>query len=417
MLSVQDIRANFPILGRKTAGRELIYFDNAATSQKPERVIEFQSEMCRLHNANVHRAVHTLSYEATEYYEKGRAAVQKFINAPSGEQIVFTSGATMAMNLVAACMQRGGFIGRGDTILLSEAEHHSNIVPWQLVCEASGARLEVIPVREGRDTAGDGAFDMEAYRRALRPGVKMVAVTHVSNILGVINPVKEIVREAHALGIPVLIDGAQGIVHCPVDVQDIDCDFYAFSGHKIYGPTGIGALYGKREWLEKLPPFMGGGDMVAKVTFAKTTYADLPLKFEAGTSNFIGGACMAPALEFASMLRSDEAVAEHERRLMEAMERTLASIDGVRVAAGAAAAADKVPLWSFTIDGVHPLDAAMLLDKMGVALRSGHMCAEPIVDRIAGGSMLRASLMPYNTVEEVEAFGRSLERCIGILKK
>ncbi len=414
---MQDIRENFRILGRKAGGRELIYFDNAATSQKPERVLEFQSEMCRLHNANVHRAVHTLSYEATEYYEKGREAVRRFINAPGSEQIIFTSGATMAINLVAACMQRGGFIASGDTIILSEAEHHSNIVPWQIACEAAGARLEVIPVQAGRTAANVGAFDMEAYRRALRPGVKMVAVTHVSNILGVVNPVKEIVKEAHALGIPVLIDGAQGIVHCPVDVQDIGCDFYAFSGHKIYAPTGIGVLYGRREWLEKLPPFMGGGDMVDKVTFAKTTYADLPLKFEAGTSNFIGGACLAPALEFAAELRADKGVAGHERRLTEAMNHTLASIDGVWVAAGAAAPADKVPLWSFTIDGVHPLDAAMLLDKMGVALRSGHMCSEPIVDRISGGSMLRASLMPYNTVEEVEAFGRCLERCIGILRK
>ena len=414
-MSPEQIRGSFDILGRTVGKNPLVYFDNAATSQRPDCVLELQDDICRRHNANIHRAVHTLSYEATDFYEKGRITAQRFLNAASAEEIVLTGGTTAAINLVAQCMARGGFIGRGDGILLTEAEHHSNIVPWQMVCQQYGAHLEVVPVRAGADTENDGAIDMEAFRSALRRGVKMVAVTHVSNILGVVNPLPEIIAAAHELGIPVLVDGAQGIVHRRVDVQALDCDFYAFSGHKIYAPTGIGVLYGKREWLEKLPPYMGGGDMVGKVTFEKTTYADLPLKFEAGTANFVAGACLAPALEFAASLAGDPAVAEHERALMEAMNKVLDQVDGLFLAA--ANAADRIPLYTFTISGVHPLDAATLLDKMGFALRSGHMCAEPIVDRIGGGSMLRASLMPYNTVEEVEAFGAALQRVVNILRK
>lgn len=408
------IRADFPILRRTVEGRPLVYFDNAATSQRPEQVVEMQQRLCREHNANIHRAVHTLSYEATEAYEAGRKAAQRFLNAASSDEIVMTSGATMSINLVANCLAWGGFIGSGDAILLTEAEHHSNIVPWQMVCQRTGAHLEVVPVLAGAED-NTGSVDMEAYRAALRRGVKMVAITHVSNILGAVNPVAEIVAEAHALGIPVLIDGAQGIVHRRVDVQALDCDFYVFSGHKIYAPTGIGVLYGKREWLEKLPPFMGGGDMVGRVSFEGTTYADIPLKFEAGTANFVAGACLAPALEYASRVAANPQAAEHEKTLVAAMNRALASVDGIFVAA--ADAPDRVPLWSFTIEGVHPLDAAMLMDKMGVALRSGHMCAEPIVDRIGGGSMLRASLMPYNTAEEVEIFERALQRTVKILRK
>ena len=408
------IRADFPILRRTVEGRPLVYFDNAATSQRPEAVVEMQQRLCRDHNANIHRAVHTLSYEATEAYEAGRKAAQRFLNAASPDEIVMTSGATMSINLVANCLAWGGFIGSGDAILLTEAEHHSNIVPWQMVCQRTGAHLEVVPVGAGAED-NTGSVDMEAYRAALRREVKMVAITHVSNILGAVNPVAEMVAEAHALGIPVLIDGAQGIVHRRVDVQALDCDFYVFSGHKLYAPTGIGVLYGKREWLEKLPPFMGGGDMVGRVSFEGTTYADIPLKFEAGTANFVAGACLAPALEYASRVAANPQAAEHEKTLVAAMNRALASVDGIFVAA--ADAPDRVPLWSFTIEGVHPLDAAMLMDKMGVALRSGHMCAEPIVDRIGGGSMLRASLMPYNTAEEVEIFERALQRTVKILRK
>ena len=414
MYSPSQIRDNFDFASRTVAGRPLVYFDNAATSQRPSCVLDLQDELCRRHNANIHRAVHTLSYEATDFYEKGRAAAQKFLNAASPDEIVLTSGATAAINLVAQCMARGGFIGQGDGILITEAEHHSNLVPWQMVCGQVGAHLEVVPVRAGKDTANDGAIDMDAFRAALRRGVKMVAITHVSNILGVVNPVRDMVLEAHALGIPVLIDGAQGIVHRRVDVQELDCDFYAFSGHKIYAPTGIGVLYGKREWLEKLPPFMGGGDTVEEVTFEKTTYADIPLKFEAGTSNFVGGACLAPALEFAASLAEDEQVCDHEKALMAAMDKALGLVDGLFLAAKVAT--DRIPLYTFTIEGVHPLDAATLMDKMGVALRSGHMCAEPIVDRIAGGSMLRASLMPYNTVEEVDIFGDAMQKVVKMLR-
>lgn len=410
-----QIRRDFPILARKVAGRQLVYFDNAATSQRPLPVLQMQDRLCRESNANIHRAVHTLSDEATEAYEAGRRAAQGFINAAAPEEVVLTSGATMAINLVAGCMAWGGFLGEGDAILLTEAEHHSNLVPWQMVCHRTGAHLEVVPVRAGGREANDGSIDMEAYRAALKRGVKMVSVTHVSNILGVVNPVAEMVAEAHALGIPVLIDGAQGIVHHKVDVQALGCDFYTFSGHKIYAPTGIGVLYGRREWLQKLPPFMGGGDMVGRVSFDNTTYADLPLKFEAGTANFVAGACLKPALEYAASVEDNPAAAVHVQQLSAAMKQALESVDGIYVAA--ADAASRVPLWSFTIEGVHPLDAAMLMDKMGVALRSGHMCAEPIVDRIGGGSMLRASLMPYNTLEEVDIFRDALQRAVKILRK
>lgn len=415
MLFPQQIRSQFPILGREVASRPMVYFDNAATSQRPQCVLDMQDDLCRRHNANIHRAVHTLSYEATDFYEKGRIAAQRFVNAASPQEIVLTAGTTSAINMVAQSMVRGGFLKEGDGILLTEAEHHSNIVPWQMACQMCGAHLEVVPVRAGAGSANDGAVDMEAYREALRRGVRMVAITHVSNILGAVNPVREMVAEAHAQGIPVLVDGAQGIVHRRVDVQQLDCDFYAFSGHKIYAPTGIGVLYGKREWLEKLPPVMGGGDMVAKVTFEKTTYADIPLKFEAGTANYVAAACLAPALEFASSLAGDRQAALHEKELMAAMDAALGSVSGIFVSA--AAATDRIPLYTFTIDGVHPLDAATLLDKMGFEVRSGHMCAEPIVSRIGGGSMLRASLMPYNTVEEVEAFGAALQRVVKMLRQ
>ena len=410
-----QIRADFPILRRSVNGRPLVYFDNAATSQRPEQVLRMQDALCRESNANIHRAVHSLSDEATEAYEAGRRAAQRFINAASPEEIVLTGGTTMAINLVANCLAWGESLKEGDAILLTEAEHHSNLVPWQMVCQRTGAHLEVVPVRAGGRDTNDGGIDMDAYREALRRGVKMVAITHVSNILGAVNPIGRMVAEAHELGIPVLVDGAQGIVHRKVDVQALGCDFYAFSGHKLYAPTGIGVLYGRREWLEKLPPFMGGGDMVGRVSFSNTTYADLPLKFEAGTANFVAGACLKPALEYAASVADNPDAAAHEHQLMTAMKQALESVDGIYVAA--ADATDRVPLWSFTIDGVHPLDAAMLMDKMGVALRSGHMCAEPIVDRIGGGSMLRASLMPYNTLEEIDLFREALQRTVKILRK
>ncbi|MBP9986364.1 MAG: SufS family cysteine desulfurase [Bacteroidales bacterium] len=410
MRKVDEIRALFPILDRKVEGKDLVYFDNAATSQRPRSVLDLQQELCSRSNANIHRAVHTLSMEATEAYEKGRDAVRDFLGAESREEIILTSGTTASINLVAHCFAAAGFLKNGDKVLLSAAEHHSNIVPWQIACQATGAGLKVLEVEP------DGTIDLQKFSDSLTDDVKMVAVAHVSNILGVVNPVKQMVAVAHSKGIPVLVDGAQGVTHLKVDVTDIDCDFYAFSGHKIYAPTGIGVLYGKKEWLEKLPPYMGGGDMVESVSFEKTVYADLPLKFEAGTANYVAAACLRPALEIAGELASDAAVATHEKELMAAMESALGSINGVKVAG--IDAPERIPLYSFTIEGVHPLDAAMLIDKMGVALRSGHMCAEPIVRRLTGGSsMLRASLMPYNTVGEVEVFARALARVVIMLRQ
>lgn len=410
MRKVDEIRALFPILDRKVEGRNLVYFDNAATSQRPRSVIDLQQELCSHSNANIHRAVHTLSMEATEAYEKGRDAVRVFLGAKSREEIILTSGTTASINMVAHCFAAAGFLKKGDKVLLSAAEHHSNIVPWQMACQTAGAELKVLEVEP------DGTLDLQKFSESLTGDVKMVAVAHVSNILGVVNPVKQMVALAHGKGIPVLVDGAQGVTHLKVDVVDIDCDFYAFSGHKIYAPTGIGVLFGKKEWLEKLPPYMGGGDMVESVSFEKTVYADLPLKFEAGTANYVAAACLKPALELAGELASDADVAKHEKELMAAMEDTLVTIEGVKVAG--IAAPERIPLYSFTIEGVHPLDVAMLIDKMGVALRSGHMCAEPIVRRLTGGSsMLRASLMPYNTTEEVEVFAKALARVIKMLRQ
>ena len=410
MANVAEIRSLFPILGRKLEGRSLVYFDNAATSQRPAAVIELQQRLCAESNANIHRAVHTLSMEATEAYEKGRDAVRDFLGAKAREEIILSSGTTASINLVARCFASAGLLKKGGKVLLSAAEHHSNIVPWQIVCAETGAELKVLEIEP------DGTIDLQKFDDCLTGDVCIVAVAQVSNILGVVNPVKEMVAMAHRKGIPVLVDGAQGATHLKVDVVDLDCDFYAFSGHKIYAPTGIGVLYGKREWLEKLPPFMGGGDMVESVSFEKTVYADLPLKFEPGTANYVAAACLKPALELAGRLAADKDVENHEKELDKAMRRFFESIEGLKVAG--LEAPRRIPLYSFTIEGVHPLDAAMLMDKMGVALRSGHMCAEPIVRRLTGGnSMLRASLMPYNTVEEVETFAAAMRRVMKMLRQ
>ncbi|MCF0164476.1 MAG: SufS family cysteine desulfurase [Bacteroidales bacterium] len=407
MKSVQEIRDRFPALSKKVYGKPLVYFDNAATSQKPQEVIDFQTEMSSFENANIHRAVHKLSAEATDLYEQGRLAVQQFINAPGTENIIFTSGATAAANLVASSFGHA-FLKSGDKVLVSESEHHSNIVPWQFVCEATGAELVVVRVNE------NGEVTPQAVAELLDESVKFVSVTHVSNVLGVVNDVKAIVDEVHSKGIPVMVDGAQGIVHTDVDVQNIGCDFYYFSGHKIYGPTGTGILYGKREMLEKLPPYMGGGDMVGSVSFEKTTYADLPLKFEAGTPNFIGAACYAKSLAFASQLKESAFVKEHEKRLMSLMDKGLMEIDGLNMPSSGSK--NRTPVYSFTIEGVHPTDLAMLLDKMGIAVRSGLMCAEPLVKKYSDKGMLRASLLPYNTEEEAVYFIESLKRAVNMLR-
>ncbi len=407
-----DIRNEFPALEQQAYGRPLVYFDNAATSQRPRSVLEMQQRLGVEANANVHRAIHYLSGEATERYEAGREAVRAFINAPARENIVLTSGTTASVNLVATCFC-ARYLRAGDRILISEAEHHSNIVPWQLACERHGASLEVLPVDEAGELSVE---ELERRLSAAEGCIKLLAVTHISNILGIVNPVAEIVAVAHKHGVPVLVDGAQGIVHAPVDVQALDSDFYVFSGHKIYAPTGTGVLYGKREWLEAMPPYMGGGEMVDTVTFEKTTYAPLPLKFEAGTPNFTGAACFVPALECARAIGEDPALQDAQRAMRDYLLEELPKIDGLRLYGTPREAAHKIPLFSFTVEGAFPADLAQILDKMGFAVRSGHMCAEPLLRRFGQTSMLRASLAPYNTLAECEAFVKALRRAVNMLR-
>ena len=400
-------------------GKPLVYLDNGATSQKPQCVIDLVDKMHNGANANVHRAMHKLSDDATALYEGAREKVREFINAPARENIIFTSGTTASINLVASSFCRK-FLREGDEVIVSGDSHHSNIVPWQLACESAGAVVKAIPVLEC------GELDMEAYKGMLSGKVKIVAVEHISNVLGIVNPVKEVIDCAHAQGIPVLVDGAQGIVHAKVDVQELDCDFYAFSGHKIYAATGSGVLYGRKELLEAMPPYMGGGDMVDTVTFEKTTYAPLPLKFEAGTPNFIAQASLAPALEFAQSLREGEiaAVVEaEEKKIIAYLREELQKIEGCRIY-GVPEADDvelgmpgsKIPLFSFNIEGCFPSDLAQLLDKMGVAVRTGLMCCEPLMARFGVTSMVRVSFLPYNTLQEAEYFIASLHRAVRMLR-
>jgi cysteine desulfurase/selenocysteine lyase len=363
-------------------------------------------------NGNIHRAIHFLSAEATDRYEAGREAVRRYLNAPARENVVFTSGTTASVNLVATCFcQR--FLDSGDRILISEAEHHSNLVPWQLACQRCGASLEVLPVDE-RGELSPGELDRRLQAAAGR--IKLVAVAHISNVLGIVNPVREIVETAHRHGVPVLIDGAQGIVHEPVDVQALDCDFYAFSGHKIYAPTGIGVLYGKMEYLDAMPPYMGGGEMIDTVTFEKTTYAPLPLKFEAGTQNYVAAACFVPALDVARAMAEDADLQTAQRAMRDYLLDELGKIDGLRIYGLPRDPGRKIPLFSFSVEGAFPADLAQILDKAGIAVRSGHVCAEPLLHRYGQTSILRASLAPYNTLAECEAFVAALRRAINMLR-
>lgn len=419
MNSVEDIRSKFPALQQSVWGKPLVYLDNGATSQKPQSVIDLVNGMHCGANANVHRAMHKLSDDATALYEGAREKVREFINAPGRENIIFTSGTTASINLVASSFCRK-FLGEGDEIIISGDSHHSNIVPWQMACQAVGGAIKVIPVLE------NGMWDMEAFRGMLSARVKIVAVEHISNVLGIVNPVGEVICLAHQMGIPVLVDGAQGIVHCKVDVQEMDCDFYAFSGHKIYAATGSGVLYGKRELLEQMPPYMGGGDMVDTVTFEKTTYAPLPLKFEAGTPNFIAQASVAPALEFAQSLRKGEIadiIERQEEEIIGYLREELGKIEGCRIygwpengGKRIGEPGSKIPLFSFNIEGCFPSDLAQLLDKMGVAVRTGLMCCEPLMTRFGVTSMVRVSFLPYNTLGEAEHFIASLKRAVGMLR-
>lgn len=401
---INDIRKLFPALEQSVNSKKLVYLDNGATAQKPQQVTDLVNLMNSGINGNIHRAVHELSSKTTELYENSREEVRLFLNAAHREEIIFTSGTTAAINLVAASFG-DKFLKRGDAVLISEAEHHSNIVPWQLICEKKGALLKVLPV----DDCGHWRMDM--LDALLDENVKIVSVSHVSNVLGLINPVEELISMAHSRGIPVMVDGAQSVVHLNIDVQKMDCDFFVFSGHKLYGPTGTGVLYGKRELLDEMPPWMGGGDMVETVTFEKTTYAPLPLKFEAGTPNFIGAAALARAVMFVNSL-DREFTQKQEHAVVNFMVEELSKIEGLKLYG---TQGDRISLFSFTIDGVHPADLAMIMDKMGIALRSGQMCAEPLMRRYGVEAMLRASFAVYNTLEEAEYFITSLKRAIKML--
>ena len=405
---LQEIRDMFPALSRKVYGKDLVYLDNAATSQRPQAVIDLWNEITARSNANIHRAVHRLADEATQAYEGARDAVRQFINAEFREEVIMTSGTTASINLVAFSFGEA-FVSEGDEVVVSAVEHHSNIVPWQLMCERKGAVLKVLPVDD------DGHLMVEKLSGLLTDRTKIVAISHISNVLGIINPVKEIINICHSKGVPVLVDGAQGIVHCKVDVQDLDCDFYAFSGHKLYAATGTGVLYGKKKWLEAMPPYMGGGEMVGTVTFEKTTYAPLPMKFEAGTQNFASTATLKPAINIANELINKElidnidSIRDYLLDFFHKDERI--SLYGVPRGTND----EKIPLFSFSVKGVHHEDLALILDKMGVAVRSGQMCAEPLMDRFGVTGMLRVSFAPYNTMEEAEYFVKCLNKAIEML--
>lgn len=408
MATSSEIRKQFPILERKVYGKNLVYLDNAATSQRPRGVIDTWNRISVESNANIHRAVHLLSSEATDAYEAARDAVRDFLNASDRKEIIFTSGTTASINLVAFCFGEA-YVHEGDEIIVSAVEHHSNIVPWQLMCIRKKASLKVIPVDE------DGHLMIDALDGLISDRTRIIAVTQISNVLGIVNPVKEIISKAHARGIPVLVDGAQGIVHCNVDVQDLDCDFYAFSGHKLYAATGTGVLYAKKKFLEEMPPYMGGGEMVGTVTFEATSYADIPHKYEAGTQNFASSATLKDAVELCKILRDKELESEIEQ-ISVYMENELKKIEGLRLYGISREDGKKIPLYSFTVDGVHHEDLALILDKMGIAVRSGQMCAEPVMTRFGVTGMLRASFAPYNTMEEAEYFIKSLKRAIAMLK-
>lgn len=394
-----SFRADLPILSREVYGRPLVYFDNGATTQKPLCVLQTIERFYREINANIHRGVHKLSEESTREYENAREVVRKFLNARKTSEIIFTSGTTASINLVAYSFGEV-FVRQGDEVLVTEMEHHSNIVPWQLLCERKGATLKVLPFDS------NGELMLNKLPELLTPKTRIVAVTQVSNTLGTVNPIAEIVRIAHSQNIPVLVDGAQGVKHGKIDVQQLDADFYAFSGHKIYGPTGIGVLYGKEEWLERMVPWQGGGDMIATVSFAKTTFNELPFKFEAGTANYIGAAGLATALNYYSSIGPDIATA-YEDELLKYATTKLKEIDGLTIYGNAP---EKAAIISFLLNGIHPYDTGMILDKMGIAVRTGNHCTQPVIDHFGIDGTVRASLAFYNTFEEVDRLVEALHK-------
>jgi cysteine desulfurase/selenocysteine lyase len=398
-LDVTAIRKDFPILAQQVHGKPLIYLDNAATSQKPKCVIEALTRFYQMDNANIHRGVHQLSERSTQSYEAARGKVQRFLNAAKAREIIFVRGATEGINLVAQTYGRK-YVGFGDEIVISAMEHHSNIVPWQMLCEEKGAVLRVIPINDR------GEVEFDQFEKLLNHRTRLVAVSHVSNALGTINPVREIVNTAHGWNVPVLIDGAQAVPHMKVDVRSLDCDFYVFSGHKVFGPTGIGVLYGKEQLLEEMPPWQGGGDMIRSVTFEKTTYNELPYKFEAGTPDIAGVIGLGAAIDYLDQIGMD-AIAAHEHDLLEYGTRALESISGLRLIG---MAREKAGVLSFVIDGVHPHDAGTILDREGVAVRTGHHCAQPVMDRFGVSATTRASLAFYNTREDIDALVAGIQK-------
>ena len=404
-MSLPLIRSDFPALGAQVYGKPLVYLDNAATAQRPLSVIACQKALAEASNANIHRAVHRLAVEATEAYEGARDRVRAFLNAAAREEIVFTSGATHAVNLVAFSYGQV-FVNEGDEVIVGVAEHHSNIVPWQMLCERKKAVLKVLDIRE------DGLLHPEDLEKLISPCTKIVAISHISNVLGLVNPVRELIAVCHKAGVPVLVDGAQGVVHEPVDVQALDCDF-VFSGHKIYAATGTGVLYGKRRWLEAMPPYMGGGEMIETVKFSGTTYAPLPMKFEAGTQNFNAAPTWVPALDCAQRLREDDDVKKEQAAILALVHTKLT--EDKRITLFGKGLEHKVPVFSFAVEGAHHEDLALILDKMGIAVRSGQMCAEPLMDRLGVTGLLRASFAPYNTVAEAEYFVKCLDKAIDML--
>ncbi len=409
MAVIDEIRKQFPVLSRKVYGKDLVYFDNAATSQRPQSVIDEWNRITAESNANIHRAVHRLADEATQAYEAARDSVKEFINAEAREEIIFTSGTTAAINLLAYSFGEAS-VREGDEIIVTEAEHHSNIVSWQLMCGRKKAVLKVLPVDDY------GHLKVEMLDGLITDRTKIMAVTHISNVLGIINPVKEIIEKCHSRNVPVLVDGAQGVVHCKVDVREMDCDFYVFSGHKLYAATGTGVLYGKKKYLDDMPPYMGGGEMVGTVRFSGTTYAQLPMKFEAGTQNFASTATLKPAIEFVNSLNDNELILYNDK-VRDYLLTTLMNDEKIKLyGVPRGTNEEKIPLFSFTVNGVHHEDLALILDKMGIAVRSGQMCAEPLMDRFGVTGMLRVSLAPYNTMEEAEYFVKCLDKAINMLQ-
>ena len=402
-MDITEIRADFPILSREVYGKPLVYFDNAATSQKPQCVIDKIAEMYTTVNSNVHRGVHYLSQAATDEHEAARTTVQKFINAFSPNEIVFTRGATESINLVASSFCHK-FCKEGDEILITAMEHHSNIVPWQIQAEERGLNLKVAPINS------EGELLIDEFEKLISDKTKLIALTHISNVLGTVNPIKELIDIAHKYNVPILIDAAQSVQHAKVDVQELDCDFLVFSSHKVYGPTGVGVLYGKEKWLNELPPYQGGGEMISSVSFEKTTFNKLPFKFEAGTPDFVGTAALATALNYVNSIGLDN-IAHHEDELLKYATNQMLQIPGMRIIG---TAKEKCSVISFLVDDIHPYDIGTLLDKMGIAIRTGHHCAEPLMKELGIDGTARVSFAFYNTKEEVDLFIAGLKRIVSM---